>query len=213
MAMPALSRRKLVGAIGAALPLLLAACAPAAPPTSTPAPAKPAEAAKPPAAEPTKPAAAPAAATAAPTTAAPAAAAATPAPATPTAAAAAAAKPQPTATPPPPQLKAGEKLVTVMYNPGEFTDKHVEQFEKENPGTRVYRVSTDLVQLVAMTAAGNPPDMFRVQAADIPSFLTRKMVKDLSDSFRGSKLIKIDDLSEANKNYWYDGLNPGKAKI
>jgi multiple sugar transport system substrate-binding protein len=127
--------------------------------------------------------------------------------------AAAAAKPQPTGTPPPPQLKSGEKLVTVMYNPGEFTDKHVEQYEKANPGVRVYRINTDLVQLVAMSAAGNPPDIYRVQAADIPSFLTRKMVKDLSEAFRGSGPIKVDDLADANKNYWYDGLNPGKGKI
>src|SRR5262249_40558490 len=150
-----------------------------------------------------------AAATTAPTAAATAAAAPTTAPATP----AAAAKPAPTATPPPPQLKAGEKLVTVMYKPGEFTDKHVEAYEKANPGVRIYRINTDLVQLVAMTSAGNPPDIYRVQAADIPSFLTRKMVKDLSESFRGSSLIKVDDLADANKNYWYDGLNPGKGKI
>jgi multiple sugar transport system substrate-binding protein len=78
---------------------------------------------------------------------------------------------------------------------------------------RVYRINTDLVQLVAMSAAGNPPDIYRVQAADIPSFLTRKMVKDLTDVFRGSSLIKVDDLADANKNYWYDGLNPGKGKI
>jgi multiple sugar transport system substrate-binding protein len=223
-----ISRRRVVAMLGmGAAGAALAACAAPAP-TATPAPAKPAEAPKPAApAEPTKPAAAaPAAATNTPAAAAAAATntpAAAPKPAEPTKpaaatptntpAAAAAAKPAPTATPPPPALKTGQKLLTVMYNAGEFKDDHIAAYEKVDPNTRVYRVNTDHVQLVAMTSAGTPPDIYRVQAPDIPSFLTRKMVKDLTPYFRDSKLIKIDDLADANKNYWFEGFTPGRGKI
>jgi multiple sugar transport system substrate-binding protein len=189
-------RRLLAGFALSGLGLLAAACAPAAPtptpeakapaPTPTPVPATPTPAPKP-AAQPTP----------------------TPVPPTPTPVP----KPQPTATPAPPQLRAGEKLVTVMYHPNEFKDSHREAFEKANPGIRLYIIATDHVALIAMTAAGNPPDMFRVQAPDLPGFLVRKMLRDLTDLFRSSTLIKIDDLAEANKNYWYEGLTPGRGKI
>jgi multiple sugar transport system substrate-binding protein len=221
------SRRRVLGMIGLGATAALAACAAPAP-TATPAPAKPAEPAKaaaPAAAAPTN-TAAPAAAAPAPTNTAAAAAAAKPTeapkpaaeptkPAAPTntPAAAAAAKPAPTATALPPQLQAGQKLVTVMYNAGEFKDEHIAAYEKLDPTTRLYRINNDHVALIAMTSAGTPPDIFRVQAPDIPSFLTRKMLKDLTPYFRDSKLIKLDDLAEANKNYWFEGFTPGRGKI
>ena len=62
--------------------------------------------------------------------------------------------------------------------------------------------------------AGSAPDFYRVQAPDVPTFILRKMAKDLTDSFKDSSVIKMDDLSEANKNYWFDEkLNVGTGKI
>src|SRR5688500_12978194 len=218
-------RRRILGLLGLGATAALAACAAPAP-TATPVPAPlPSPA---PAAPPTNTAAPPAPAAAPTTSAAPAAAAAPPkpteapkpaeptkpaAPATTTPAPAAAAKPAPTATALPPQLQAGQKLVTVMYNSGEFKDEHIAAYEKIDPTTRLYRINNDHVALIAMTSAGTPPDIFRVQAPDIPSFLTRKMLKDLTPYFRDSKLMKIDDMAEANKNYWFEGFTPGRGKI
>lgn len=198
MSVPVLSRRKVLGMLGlTSAASLLAACTgqatPTAQPTQAAAAPKPTQAPEKPAsaATPTQAAAKPAA---------------TPTPA-------AAAKPTVAPTPAKPQLKAGERLVTVMYNSNEFKDDHIAQFETANAGIKLYRVQTDLVQLVAMTSAGTPPDIYRVQAPDVPSFLTRKMVKDLTDYFKTSNLIKIDDLADANRNYWYEGYTPGKGKI
>src|SRR5262245_30575939 len=108
-----LTRRSLLKGALATAGVLLAACAPAAPPTNTPAPAKPTEAPKPAAAEPTTPPAAPAAPpapAAAPTTT-PAAAATT----APTAAAKPAEPTKPAAAPAaaPAAVKPGTKLVFV----------------------------------------------------------------------------------------------------
>ncbi len=202
----ALSRRRLLGMLSVtmAAPVLAACGAPPAPPVApTPAakaPEKPAEAAKPaaPAAQP--------AATTAPAAAKPADAA--------KPAAQAPAPPAPTSTPPPPQLAAGQKLVTFMYNRTEISEDEQAAFTKQNPNIQSYLVTSDLVALMAMTAAGSAPDFYRVQAPDVPTFILRKMAKDLTDSFKGSSVIKMDDLSEANKNYWFDEkLNVGTGKI
>jgi multiple sugar transport system substrate-binding protein len=194
-----------------AAPVLAACGAPPAPPVApTPAakaPEKPAEAAKPaaPAAQPAAPAAQPAA-TSAPAAAKPAEA------AKPSAQAPAA--PAPTSTPPPPQLTAGQKLVTFMYNRTEISEQEQAAFTQKNPNIQTYLVTADLVALMAMTAAGTPPDFYRVQAPDIPTFILRKMARDLTDSFKTSTVIKMDDLSEANKNYMFDEkLNVGTGKI
>lgn len=204
----ALSRRRLLGMLSVtiAAPVLAACGAPPAPPVApTPAakaPEKPAVAAQPAAP------AAQAAATQAP------AAAAKPADAAKPAAAQAPAAPAPTSTPPPPQLASGQKLVTFMYNRTEISEKEQASFTEKNPNIQSYLVTSDLVALMAMTAAGTPPDFYRVQAPDVPTFILRKLAKDLTDSFKGSSIIKMDDLSDANKNYMFDDkLNAGSGKI
>lgn len=199
-----ISRRRLLGMFSVTMiaPVLAACGQPPAPPVA--APAKPTEAAKPAAGAPTS-AAAPAA-QAQPTTA--------PAAAQPTAPAQAPAAPAPTPTPPPPQLRAGQKLVTFIYNRTEISEEEQAAFTQKNPDIQTYLVTADLVALMAMTAAGTPPDFYRVQAPDIPTFILRKMALDLTDRFKGSSLIKLDDLAEANKNYMFDeNLKSGSGKI
>lgn len=172
-------------------PVLAACGAPPSPPVA-PTAAKPA------------PAGAQAAATSAPTTQA---AASTPA-AQPTAA------PAVTPTALPPQVKAGQKLVTFMYYRGEISEQEQAAFTEKNPDIQTYLVNQDPIALMAMTAAGTPPDFYRVQAPDIPTFILRKMARDLTDNFKSSPLIKLDDLAEANKNYMFDdNLKVGSGKI
>ena len=219
------SRRRLLGLLGlGATASLAAACGGVASPT-----AAPAAATKAPAPAATAAAAPTAAATTAATTAPAATTAATPAAAatkpaaeatkpaaaaTPTTAPAAAAKPAPTATPAPPQLKEGQKQVTIMYNRGELSEKEQQQFEDANPNIRMYLIAPDHVALIAMTSAGTPPDLYRVQAPNIPGFLARKMVKDLTPNFTVSSLLKIPDLAPANMNYMYtENYTPGQGNI
>jgi multiple sugar transport system substrate-binding protein len=175
---------------------VLAACGAPPPPPVAPTAVKPSDAAAKPAES-------------KPTTAAPA--------AQPTAASAPtaqAAAPAATSTPPPPQLKAGQKLVTFMYNRTEVSEQEQAAFTEQNPNIQTYLVNADHVTLMAMTAAGTPPDFYRVQAPDIPIFILRKIARDLTDNFKSSSLIKLDDLAEANKNYMFDDkLKVGSGKI
>src|SRR5207249_81183 len=74
-------------------------------------------------------------------------------------------------------------------------------------------VASNLTTLYAMFAAGNPPDVFRVQAAGVPQYISRKMVKNLQPYFANSKLLKPDDLAPANNFYKWDGKQVGKGDL
>lgn len=107
----------------------------------------------------------------------------------------------------------GVTTVTEMAIRGEWPkDEVITRWGIEN-NVKINFVGYDLVQMLAMTAAGDPPDMFRVQAPDIPVLLTKKIVKDLTPNFQQSSKIKLDDLAPANKSYWYNGLTPGAGRI
>lgn len=190
---PTFSRRKVIGILGiAAATSTLAACSSsAASPTSAP------------------PAAAPSAATPAPkpTTAA-AQSAATPQPTT---AAAANAKPSPTLAPA--NVSRGPVTVTEMAIRSEWPSDKVVNAWSSTSKIKIDFVNYDLVHMIAMTAAGNPPDMYRCQAPDVPYFLTLKMAHDLTPYFQQTPALAPDNLAPSNKNYWYSGLQPGFGQI
>jgi multiple sugar transport system substrate-binding protein len=114
---------------------------------------------------------------------------------------------QPTATP-----KGGSGKVVVMTDPNEFNDKDVATLQDATK-LKIEVVPSNLTTLYAMYAAGNPPDVFRVQAAGIPQYISRKMIKNLQPYFSNSKLLKIDDLAPANNFYKWDGKQVGKGDI
>src|SRR5205823_4647931 len=78
--------------------------------------------------------------------------------------------------------KGGSGKVVLMTDPNEFGGEDIRAIEG---ATRLKRevVKSDLTRLYAMYAAGNPPDLFRVQAAGIPQYLSRKMIKNLQPYF------------------------------
>jgi multiple sugar transport system substrate-binding protein len=189
-------RTLLVVSIAVVLGLLLGACsAPAAPP---PAPAPTSAPAATTAPEPTK---------APPPTAAPA----------PTKAPEGTKAPEPTKPPAPTATAEPKKVeghVVVMTNRGELSDDQIKQFEADNPGITIEFVPYDNTRFMAMYAAGNPPDIVRVQAPMVPSLLARNMLLDLTPYFQSSSLIKIDDLADANKYYWAESpLEIGTGKM
>jgi multiple sugar transport system substrate-binding protein len=108
--------------------------------------------------------------------------------------------------------KAGNGKVVVMTDPNEFSDDDRKTLEGATK-LQIEVVSSDLTRLYAMWAAGNPPDIFRVQAAGIPQYISRKMVKDLQPYFANSKLLKLDDLAPANNFYRSDGKTVGKGDL
>jgi multiple sugar transport system substrate-binding protein len=120
--------------------------------------------------------------------------------------------PEPTAAPPKPV--EGNVVVMHKVQQGELTEDMVAQFESEYPGITVEVVQDDLTRFFAMYAAGNPPDLVRVQAPSVPPWLARKMLYDLTPYFEASSVTKIDDLAPANDYYKAeDPLHVGSGKI
>lgn len=91
--------------------------------------------------------------------------------------------------------------ITVMSRRSELSEEQQQAFEASNPTIKVEFIEDDLARLFALTAAGNPPDLFRTQAPDFPQFLARNMVKDLTPYFNASSVIKPSDFAPANNYY------------
>jgi multiple sugar transport system substrate-binding protein len=121
----------------------------------------------------------------------------------------------PTQAPTPvPTVKKVAGKVVVMTNRGELSDAQIKQFQDANPGITIEYVEANYTRFLAMYAAGNPPDIYRTQAPIIPTLLARKLILDLTDYFKSSSVLKIDDLAPANKYYWADSpLQIGTGKI
>ena len=101
----------------------------------------------------------------------------------------------------PTQAAAAEGHVVIMRNVGELTDDMVAQFQADHSTITVEALDVDLTRLIAMYAAGNPPDLVRVQAPSVPQYLARDMLYDLTPYFEASTLVKLDDLAPSNDYY------------
>src|SRR5438309_9045936 len=111
-----------------------------------------------------------------------------------------------------PAKTGGSGKVVVMTDPNEFNDDDRKILEAATK-LKIEVVASNLTTLYAMWAAGNPPDLFRVQAAGVPQYISRKMVKNLQPYFANSKLLKPDDLAPANNFYKWDGKQVGKGDL
>lgn len=104
--------------------------------------------------------------------------------------------------------------ITEMAITTEWPVKEVLQKWEQANHITINFVNYDLVHLIAMSAAGSPPDMYRTQAPNVPYYaINLKMAKDLTTNFRLSTKLNPDDLLPANKNYWYEGLQPFTGHI
>ncbi len=123
-------------------------------------------------------------------------------------------QPGPTPVPPTPKPVTGHVVVMHKVQAGELTEDMVTQFQAKYPGITVEVVEDDLTRFFAMYAAGNPPDLVRVQAPSVPPYLARKMLFDLTPYFQASTVVKPDDLAPANSYYKaQDPLHVGTGKI
>jgi multiple sugar transport system substrate-binding protein len=95
-----------------------------------------------------------------------------------------------------------------------MTEDMVAQFQTKYPDVTIELVQDDLTRFFAMYAAGNPPDLVRVQAPSVPPYLARKMLYDLTPYFDASEILKPDDLAPANNYYKAeDPLHVGTGKL
>ena len=104
--------------------------------------------------------------------------------------------------------------VVIMHFLHEFTEDHQKVFEEKNPGVTTEVIEADLTRFYAMTAAGTPPDLLRLQAPSIPQYLARGLLYDLTPFFEISQVLKPDDLAPANDYYKADSpLSVGSGPI
>ncbi len=106
--------------------------------------------------------------------------------------------------------------ITVMHKvqQGELTADMVTQFQTKYPGITVDTVQDDLTLFFSLYAAGNPPDLVRVQAPSVPPYLARGMLHDLTPYFEASDVLRPDDLAPANDYYKAeDALHVGSGKL
>ncbi|MDD5368590.1 MAG: substrate-binding domain-containing protein [Anaerolineaceae bacterium] len=127
--------------------------------------------------------------------------------------------PTPAATvPTAPQASTGVKstgpvVLKVMCPSNEFTVEQRTQFEDTHPNIKINFLENDLTALIAMFAAGNPPDLFRLSAPILPRYLVSKLVTDLEPYIANSKVIKKDDLAPGHVLLKYDGKNTGNGDL
>lgn len=115
---------------------------------------------------------------------------------------------------PPKQAVTGHVIMMHHIQQGEMTQDMVTQFQEKYPGISIELVQTDLTAFFAMYAAGNPPDLVRVQAPSVPPYLARRMLYDLTPYFETSPVLHIDDLAPANNYYKAeDPLHVGTGRI
>ncbi len=123
-------------------------------------------------------------------------------------------QPGPTPVPPTPKPATGHVVMMHKVQSGEMTADMVTQFQAKYPNVTVELVEDDLTRFFAMYAAGNPPDLARVQAPSVPPYLARKMLYDLTPYFQASTVLKPDDLAPANNYYKaQDPLHIGSGKL
>jgi multiple sugar transport system substrate-binding protein len=112
-----------------------------------------------------------------------------------------------------PAKPAGGNVI-FMHRRNEWSEDQEKAFVEANPGITVEFVTDDITRFFAMMAAGTPPDLYRTQAPNIPGFLARKLLYDLSPYFETSSVLKMDDLVAANDYYKAESpLKIGTGKI
>ena len=104
--------------------------------------------------------------------------------------------------------------VSYMMWAGEMSEDEISQFNGDYEGITLSRIDPDQVRFFAMLAAGNPPDCYRLQAAEFPQLLGRAIPLDLQPYVDVSSVIKLDDLAPANDFYKANSpLDVGKGDL
>lgn len=108
---------------------------------------------------------------------------------------------------------SGEPVkLNVNIQTSELSEAQIAEFETLNPNIKVEVVVALQDSLMARIAAGNAPDIIRINGAqDIPTFVSRNLALDLDPYFAKSEKIKVDDMLPVCDIYRYDGKTQGQG--
>jgi len=76
----------------------------------------------------------------------------------------------------------------MMMWAGELSDDELKQYNTDHAPYVFSRLDPDQVRFYAMYAAGNPPDMYRVQAPEVPGLMARGITFDLTPILRPANI-------------------------
>lgn len=101
----------------------------------------------------------------------------------------------------------------IMSPESDFTEAWITSWNTAHPDIQLVREDLDQAKWVADYLAGNPADLMNIGAgAEIPFFVKRGMLLDLSDYFKKSSYIKEDDIDlEGCGAYRFDGEVSGQG--
>ncbi|MBN1402752.1 MAG: extracellular solute-binding protein, partial [Anaerolineae bacterium] len=102
--------------------------------------------------------------------------------------------------------------IVVMYQRNEFSEAEQAIFEEKYAPYKVEYLDNDLTKLMAMLAAGNPVDFFRIYGVNTPAYVTRRIARDLTDYFETSTKVPVSDLMPVNDIFMYQGRRYGMVK-
>lgn len=97
--------------------------------------------------------------------------------------------------------------ITVVGGGDGFSDPgDLEQFYEAHPDIRISILSAGNDQVLAMLAAGNAPDLIRVEARQVPFWVAKGLLEDLTPYIeKQARFITPDDLVPVNDLYVLDG--------
>lgn len=94
----------------------------------------------------------------------------------------------------------------------ELTNEEVAAFQKDNPDILI-RVIENIPQIFELgVATGDVPDLFRVEARQIPVLVKDGLLLDITDALTKSKLIALDDIHKTANYYLVHGRYYGLPK-
>lgn len=118
---------------------------------------------------------------------------------------------KPGVTAPTPTADQPQDLVAALPE-DDLPQDLVAAFNSQNAPYRVQRVDADPLKLQTLAAAGQPVDIFRLEAGQLPNYAAAGLVRDLSASFDASALIKTADLLPVNNLFVYGGKRYGMVR-
>ncbi len=103
----------------------------------------------------------------------------------------------------------GPVTIRVMSPESDFTEAWVNAWNSDHPNITIVREDVDYSKWIADFLAGTSADLINIGAGiEIPYYVNRGMMLDLTDYFRDSDLIDINDIDvNGSGSYQYDGEN------
>lgn len=95
--------------------------------------------------------------------------------------------------------------VVVMYGRAELSDADIALCMEKYPEIKIEYLERDDTRLMAMLAAGEPPDYIRNDAVDIAYWVRQKTFLDMTPYIDASAKIKWDDFHPVGEMYRHEG--------